>query len=175
MEDYSTPSFIQAFIRLSCDVGYPKVLLIDEGSQLKKGCESMLISFRDTKMKLNRDFHVEFDTCPVGGHYFHGKVERKIRSIRESLERCMNNERLSILQWETLAAQVANSLNNMPIALTNSVSDLENADIITPNRLKLGRNNERSPIGELNVTSDPSKIILQNNSIFIASFEAWII
>ena len=175
MKDYSTPSFIQAFIRLSCDVGYPKVLLIDEGSQLKKGCESMLISFRDTKMRLNRDFHVEFDTCPVGGHYFHGKVERKIRSIRESLEKCMNSERLSILQWETLAAQVANSLNNMPIALTNSVSDLENADIITPNRLKLGRNNERSPIGELNVTSDPSKIISQNNSIFVAWFEAWVI
>ena len=87
----------------------------------------------------------------------------------------MNNERLSILQWETLAAQVANSLNNMPIALTNSVSDLENADIITPNRLKLGRNNERSPVGELNVTSDPSKIISQNNSIFVAWFEAWII
>ena len=35
MEDYSAISFVQAFIRFSSDAGYPKMLLIDEGSQLK--------------------------------------------------------------------------------------------------------------------------------------------
>ena len=34
MEDYSTHFFIQAYTRLSCEVGYPKTLLPDEGSQL---------------------------------------------------------------------------------------------------------------------------------------------
>ena len=32
MEDYSTTTFIQAFTRFSCEVGYPKNLLPDEGS-----------------------------------------------------------------------------------------------------------------------------------------------
>ena len=41
MEDYSTPSFMLAFIRSSCNVGYPKILLPDEGSQLVKGCKNM--------------------------------------------------------------------------------------------------------------------------------------
>ena len=36
MTDDCTAYFIQAFIRFSCEVGYPKMLLIDEGSQLKK-------------------------------------------------------------------------------------------------------------------------------------------
>ena len=53
---------------------------------------------------------VELETCPVGGHNMHGKVERKIRHIKESLEKSMHNERLSILQWETLGAEVANTV-----------------------------------------------------------------
>merc|ERR1711965_1064525 len=45
MEDYSTTSFVQAFIRLACEVGYPKILLIDEGSQLVKGCEQSRFNY----------------------------------------------------------------------------------------------------------------------------------
>lgn len=41
MEDYSTDSFIQGFIRLACRFGYPKYLLPDPGSQLVKGCKDM--------------------------------------------------------------------------------------------------------------------------------------
>ena len=175
MEDYGTTAFIQAFIRFSCDVGYPKVLLIDEGSQLIKGCQSMKFKFEDVQRKLHIDQQVEFSVCPVGGHNFHGRVERKIRTVKESMEKSMHNERLSILQWETLSAQISNSINDLPIALTKSVSDMEHADLITPNRLKLGRNNDRSPVGALRVTSDPQKIIQTNKMIFMSWFEAWLI
>jgi len=175
MEDYCTASFIQAFIRFCCDAGYPKKLLIDEGSQLKKGCETMRFNFQDAQRKLHMDMDVEFETCPVGGHNVHGKVERKIRTIRESIEKSMHKERLSILQWETLGAQVMNAINDLPIALTSSVADLEYADIITPNRLKLGRNNDRSPSGALEVTNDPSKILNSNKMIYNSWFESWLI
>ena len=175
MEDYTALSFIQAFVRFSSDAGYPKKLLIDEGSQLKKGCESMKFSFTNVKNHLHLDQGVEFQICPVGGHNFHGKVERKIKAIRESIEKSMQNERLSILQWETLASQVSNSINDMPIALTNAIADLEYADIITPNRLKLGRNNDRSPVGTLKLSNDFSRILQANNSIFNTWFESWLI
>ena len=39
MEDYSTSSFILAFVRFSCKVGYPEKLMPDAGSQLVKGCQ----------------------------------------------------------------------------------------------------------------------------------------
>ena len=55
MEDYSTGAFVQAFIRLSCDTGYPKILLIDAGSQLIKACETMEFSFRDLKSQLQQN------------------------------------------------------------------------------------------------------------------------
>ena len=53
MEDYSTSAFLLGFIRFSCSVGYPKMLLPDEGSQLVKGCKQMQLSFTDIKQKLH--------------------------------------------------------------------------------------------------------------------------
>ena len=87
MDDYSTTTFLQAFIRFSCEVGYPKMLLPDEGSQLVKGCESMRLDILDLKHRLHKDVAVDFEVCPVGGHNMHGKVERKIREVKISLEK----------------------------------------------------------------------------------------
>ena len=175
MEDYTTMSFVQGFIRFSCEFGYPKLLLIDEGSQLVKGCEEMRFNFRDAQYRLNLNYQVEFQVCPVGGHNMHGKVERKIKSIRESISKSMYNERFSIIQWETVASQIANSVNDMPLALAYSNPDLEFCDIITPNRLRLGRNNERSPSGIVTVTNDTTKICQHNEKVFNSWFEAWLI
>ena len=175
MEDYSASAFIQSFIRFSCEVGYPKLLLIDEGSQLIKGCESMRLNYQDVKTRLHLDSHVEFDTCPVGGHNMHGKVERKIKQIKESVEKSMHNERLSIMEWETLCSEIGNSINDLPIALNNIVADIENMDLITPNRLRLGRNNDRSPVGALLVSASPDKFLNINMQIFNVWFENWLI
>lgn len=74
--DGSTTSFLQAFTRLACEVGFPKKLLIDEGSQLVKGCESMQFDFQNIKHQLFKKMEVVFDTILVGGHNVHGGVER---------------------------------------------------------------------------------------------------
>ena len=80
MEDYSTTSFILAFIRFACKIGYPKKLLLDAGSQLVKGCGNMNITFSYVHSKLHQ-YGVLYEVCPVGVHYMHGKVERKIRHV----------------------------------------------------------------------------------------------
>ena len=175
MEDYSAAAFLQAFIRFSCEVGYPKVLLIGAGSQLVKGCEIMTFNFQDAQRKLHIDMNVEFETCPVGGHNFRGRVERKIRHIKECVETSMQSERLTILQWEAICAEVSNSINDLPIAIGSIVSELENVDLLTPNRLRLWRNNERSPVGPLFVSSNPDKFIQLNKKIFNTWFDNWMI
>ena len=175
MEDYSADAFILSFMRFACRVGYPKKLLPDAGSQLLKGCKEMQLEFYDLKHRLHKEFGVEFETSPIGAHYVHGRVERKIRHVQESFLKASDKQRLSVLQWETLADQVANSINNQPIAVGNIVEEVENLDILTPNRLLLGRNNERSPTGDLKTTSDASKIIKANGDIFRLWFESWLI
>ena len=76
---------------------------------------------------------------------------------------------------ETVGAEIANTMNDLPLALGNIVSDFEYMDLITPNRLKLGRNNNRSPVGALDVTTDPSKFFTKNADIFNSWFNAWLI
>ena len=143
MDSYSTDSFVLAFIRFACRFGYPGTMYPDAGSQLLKGCKDMVLSFSSIKYKLEVEFGVQFFTCPVGSHYVHGKVERKIREVKRSVSKNIVNQRLSVLQWETLGQQIANSVNNLPIGLNNRTNSLENLDLITPNRLLLGRNNNR--------------------------------
>ena len=173
MADYSTTAFVQAFIRFSSDSGFPKTLLCDEGSQLIKGCESMQLKFWDIKFQLHHESGVNFEVCPVGGHNWNGRVERMIREIKKSIEKSVANERLSIIDWETLASTIANSVNNRPLAIRSSTSNLESLDLLTPNRLKLARNNERSPSGPVTV-AHPDKILEDNERIFDAWFELWL-
>ena len=86
----------------------------------------------------------------------------------------VQNQRLSLIQWETLGFQVANTINNLPIAAGKVSQGIEQLDLITPNRLLLGRNNDRSPVGTLSITVDVGKIISQNQNIFKAWFQAWL-
>ena len=175
MNNYTTKAFIAAFVRLSCEVGYPKILLTDEGSQLLKACKTMEFNFQDITKKLYTYRRVEFDVCPVGGHNMHGRVERKIKEVKASIAKSFANERLSVIEWETVAAEISNCINDLPIGYRNWSSDLENLDLITPNRLRLGRNNDRSPVGPLLVTSQPEKFFDSNVAIFNAWYEKWLI
>ena len=174
-EDYTTDSFILAFTRFSDKVGYPRKLLPDAGSQLVKGASSMKIVFYDVMSQLKK-YGVDYEVCPVGAHYMHGKVERKIRHIRESFSKFkVDNTKLSIIQWETLGAQVANAINNLPIATRYVTRNVENIDLLTPNRLLLARNNDRCPAGPVQVSEDISKILEQHNDLYEAWFRAWLI
>ena len=56
----------------------------------------------------------------------------------------------------------------------NETDDLENLDLITPNRLKLGHNNERSPVGVIEVSDRYDRILQINSDIFTAWWEAWL-
>ena len=135
----------------------------------------MIISFSNMKYVLEVERGIQFFTCPVGSHYVHGKVERKIREVRSSIDKTLQKRRLSILQWETLAQQISNSINNLPIGLGSKVDSLENLDLLTPNRLLLGRNNNRCPTAPLILSNDCREIIKSNENIFRAWFQSWLI
>ena len=133
MDTYDSNSFILAFTRFSCEVGYPKILLLDEGSQLIKGCKNMKLNFQDIRPQLHVNVNVEFELCSVGRHNMNGRVERKIREIKGSITKSLENERISLLQWETLVSEIANTINDSPLALGNITSQFENIDLQTPN------------------------------------------
>ena len=63
----------------------------------------------------------------------------------------------------------------MPLSLNGIISDFETMDLLTPNRLKLGRNNDRSPIGSMKIARNLSKILASNVEIFNIWFDNWLI
>ena len=65
-------------------------MVIDEGGQLIKGCDNMRISFT-YKRKIASSMMVDFAACPVGGHNYNRKVERRIKHVKESLENIILN------------------------------------------------------------------------------------
>ena len=68
-----------------------------------------------------------------------------------------------------------NAISDLPLALGNIVSNFENMDLITPNLLKLRRNNERSPVSTMNIFENHLKILEENNKTFNIWFETWLI
>ena len=84
------------------------------------------------------------------------------------------NERLSVIQLETLVQQICNSINNLTLGVRNRVECIENLDIITPNRLIMGRNNNRCPNAPLEISRDYKRIIQTNADIFNAWFREWL-
>ncbi|XP_066919855.1 uncharacterized protein [Clytia hemisphaerica] len=173
MDDYSSPSFIQSFTRFSSRYGFPIKLYCDEGSQLVKSNQDIRMSFTNIQSTLFKDRKVEFETCPVGAHNVNGKVERKIREVNLSIEKIAHNERLSILQWETLGSIIANSINDLPL-LVGNITETETMDLLTPNRLILGRNNDRSPSGDFVKTCNPIRLLETNSKVYDAWFENWL-
>ena len=146
----------------------------DEGSQLVKGCKSMILRFVDIRQRIHTECGVKFEVCPVGAHYMHGKVERKIQPVKKSITTTMTCNRLSVLQWESLIAQVTTGVNNLPFGLGNKVECLEDLDLITPNRLLLGRNNNRCPSGPLAAHDTFKRILETNQLIYDTWFQSWL-
>ena len=175
MEGYDTTQFVMAFSRFGSSEGFPKKLLVDAGSQILSACEGMKLNMCDITGALNQEYGIEFDTCPVGGHNFHGKVERKIKVVKESICKAAHLQRPSSLQWETICAEIGNSINNHPVAIGNETEDLESLDLITPNRLRIARNNERSPVGSLDVTDKFDRILKMNSDVFNVWWETWLV
>ena len=175
MEGYDTSQFLYAFSRFACELGFPKKLLVDEGSQIICGCENAVLNIVDIKGSLSREHGVEFRTCPVGGHNYNGKAERKVKTLKDVMIRTVHLARLSTIEWETLCAEISNSVNNLPIAIGNETEDLESLDLLTPNRLRLARNNMRGPVGPLEVTDKLERLMRLKTETFQSWWETWLV
>ena len=84
---------------------------------------------------------------------------------------------MTVLQWETCFSKIANQIDDLPMAKGNSsnVADL-GWEIITPNRLKLGRNNSRSLSGPIHLTggSGLDNLLQVNRSIQKAWYQIFL-
>ena len=174
MAKCDTSAFIQAYTRFAARFCHPMKLFPDEGSQLLRACGEMEIDWVDVSHTLNSKHQVgvESSPCPVGGHNFHGQVERSIREIKKLLATVYKGVKLDILSFETAFAWISNELNNLPTCLGSRYRNLDNLDLITPNRLIHGRANKRAMSGPCTIDR-PSKMLEKMDDVFEAWWQAW--
>ena len=163
MEDMTTESIVMAITRHSKSYGYSKFLLPDNQSSFVI-LENLRISFRDLQCRLWNNQQIILDFSTPLAHAEHGKVESRIKVLKHILESTAElGKRHSYLQWETVAASITSTMNNLPITHCMDAADL-NHDVfgfITPNNMLIGRNQDRAPEGPVDLDAKPSKL-LQN-------------
>ena len=174
MQNYSTEAFLQAYTRHASRYGHPSKIYIDAGTQLVKACRDMELSEKDIirNLEIKHGIGVDFSVCAVGAHNAQGVVERSIQEVKKLLKRVFSGIKVDLLSFETNLAWIANEMNNLPICLGSITNDLDHLDIITPNRLILGRNNRRAMTGFARV-STPSRLINQMDQTYRSWWKIW--
>jgi hypothetical protein len=116
-------------------------------------------------------------TSTPKAHEQQGRVERKIRVLRDMLQRlsattlCCN----TLIGWETLFCRIASQVDDLPIARGSATSATDLGwEIISPNRLKLGRNNHRNLEGEIVLDNVPHTQLDRNREIFAGWYKLFL-
>ena len=170
----NSAGFVQAYNRHAFRYGHPSKVYVDAGSQLLKACEQAEMSWLEISHLISAHYGVGFDyeVCPPHAHYFHGAVERSIREIRRLFNKMFKGLKLHLLAYETAFAYCCNALNNLPIALGSRTDHLGHRDVLTPNRLLMGRNNKRSPDSITQVPSN-SRLAEQLEEVERSWWKLW--
>ena len=176
IEMKDTAAILEGFIRLSCESGYPKYVSCDQEGSILKVLREIQVDLRDLTHRLYSEHGVLFDVCPVGGHDQHGKVERAIKTVQESLSDLgLDKMRLHAMGIQTLCKQVENAYNNLPLGYRydRSQDNTEVLKLLVPNMLRMGRINSRALDGPIKLSSSNKKMLGDIQEKFKAWYKVW--
>ena len=180
MEGLETQDVVAALERHSARHGIPAHIFIDSGTQLK-ALNHVSFKLRDLQLQVSESLGMEISVSNPKSHEERGRVERKIKFLRDSLRSITSTQSLPVqtaIMWETLFAKIASTINDIPIAKGNSSNrDAGGFEILTANRLKLGRNNNRSlHEGGMDVDLAPNLVRLldRNRQIYHVWYQLFI-
>ena len=132
-------------------------------------------TLRDLSHNLSDSHDVEVRVVTAKDHTGNGRCESRVRLLRQMLEKLgvdTTVKSMTHVQWETLFSHISQNLNDIPIAKVNRSSIDDFAwDVITPNRLLLGKNVNRSLNGNIEMESGPEleRLMEKNRKIL----ETW--
>ena len=115
LEGISCEDVVAALERHSARHGVLGVLYVDNGIQLVS-LDSAIFTPQDLENEIRDRLDVKVVVFCPKAHEERGRVERRIRLIREMLEQTGEGtpSPQSPLMWETTFARIANALNDLP-------------------------------------------------------------
>ena len=176
IESKSADGILDGITRLTCEVGVPTMLLVDQDSGIMKGLKEAEIDIKHLDMKVHKEKGIRFRTCPVSGHNYHGLVEVKIRTVQECLEKCdLSKLRLHATGLETVCILIENDINNLPMGFSYA-RDSNNSPLlklIFPNMLRVGRINVRCLDGPIRLPSGPQELMEKVEKAYMVFYKLW--
>jgi hypothetical protein len=171
LDGLTTETVVQALERHASRYGMPGQIFVDAGTQLDK-LKDTTFDLREVNGTMLRGMTFSVTVATPKAHEQLGRVERKIRVLREMLDKLSTTTQCcnTLIGWETVFSRIASQVDDLPIARgsASSATDL-GWEIISPNRLKLGRNNHRNLDGEIVLDNSPQVQLDRNREIF----EGW--
>ena len=163
LEGLETQDVVMALERHSGRHGTPSCLFVDQGTQLTN-LDKVEMALRDATLKVRESVGIEIVPSTAKSHMARGRVERKIRTLRDMLKKSAvsTDVNLTAIQWETVFSKMASEIDDIPIARADKAANSDFGwDILTPNRFKLGRSNMRAVEGPMYLkdSSSPSQLL----------------
>ena len=162
LEGLETQDVIQAIERHASRHGVPCVIYVDNGTQLV-ALDNTKFCIRDLQAQVKDSYGLKVIVSNAKSHEERGRVEAKVKILRNMLEKLSVKTEtvMTALQWETLFAKISNMIDDVPIAKGNDSKSTDPGwDLITANRLKLGRNNNRSLEGWIDLSKGTGSLAL---------------
>ena len=176
LEKKSAGAIIDGFTRLSCEVGVPSIVHIDQDSGFLAAFSDAEVDLVDLRHQLWTEFGISFSTCPVSGHDQHGLVEATIKSLQETFADCnLDKKRIHATGWQSFCKLAENTYNNLPLGFNYSRAqdNTELLKIITPNMLRVGRLNSRALQGPIRLPSSKQEMLELVDSTYKAWFKVF--
>ena len=169
LESLSTRDVLQALERHAARYGMPAILYIDNGTQLM-ALSNASFNLKDLKDQARDSHAMDIRVSNAKSHEERGRIESRVKIMRGMLDKLALNSAHSFtyLQWETIFAKISSEMNDLPIAKpSNSSHNDELWNVITPNRLLLGRNNNRNLKHWISLSkgSDSETLLRKNQEI----------
>ena len=176
LESCKAAGWLDAFTRLSCEVGHPKHVFCDQDSAGMSAFNMAETELRDLKLELFTEKRINFSVCAVTGHDRHGHVERVIRSVQESFEDSgLGKTILHATGLQTLCKLIENQYNNLPLGYHYD-RDCDNSPllrILTPNMLRVGKVNKRAMDGPIRMPKSRLELLARVNETYDSWYKIW--
>ena len=158
--------------RFFMETTVPKLIYSDEEGGLVRALKHGRVDLVNLTGTLSRQRGIRFETVVPQGHSGHGRIEKRIHMLQQSLEKSeIRSSRCTSMGWHTLAKAVERTVNSVPIGFLHHNSGGINPllRILTPNCLRLISTSDRAPASLFNIP-DSAESIMENIQ---QKYETW--
>ncbi|XP_076301820.1 uncharacterized protein LOC143219898 [Lasioglossum baleicum] len=158
--DYSTPAFLNAYLRFCSRRGLPEAVYSDNGTNFVGGCRELSAAYRAAIRNpnfLNKTASdgTTWHFIPPSAPHFGGLWEAGVKSVKHHLRRVLGDRMLTFEEFTTLLCAIEACLNSRPLA---PISDtLDEYETLTPGHFLVG--------SSLTVPPQPSYLDLCENRL----------